>query len=226
MNTIPIFLKIDPQRPALVIGGGEIARRKAEWLLDCGARVLVIAPLIDPELERLAAARPGDLELRQEPYGPGRDLAGFLLAIAATDDTAVNRAVAADAARVGIPVNVVDVPPLCSFFVPAMVQREALQLAIGTGGACPSLAGRLRRELESQFPPEFGRFVTALGRVREDLRYRIPKMEKRRDVMDFLASREMAESLKELGLDEIEAHLRNAAERWLAQLPAAPADEP
>lgn len=225
MNTIPIFLKVDPARPALVVGGGEIARRKAEWLLECGARVLVIAPLIDPALHRLAVERPGELEILNEPYGDSRSLAAFLLAVAATDDPAVNRAVAADAARAGIPVNVVDVPALCSFFVPATVRRETLQLAIGTGGACPSLAGRLRRELELQFPPEFGRFATALGRVREELKARIPQMEPRRDLMDQLASREMEESLKSLSLEEMEARLRRHAGRWLEAHPDAVREE-
>lgn len=164
--TIPIGLVAD-RLPCLLVGGGIVALRKAEWLLGCGARVEVVAPAFVPEFAGLDAAR---VVRRVGAYAGGGDLRPYLLAIAATDDVVVNQAVADDAARAGIPVNVVDDPPRCTFIVPATVARGALRIAIATGGGSPVLARRLREEFEEAFPVWYGDYVVALGVVRERLR--------------------------------------------------------
>lgn len=166
LDVIPIGLVAD-RLPCLLVGGGIVALRKAEWLLGCGARIDVVATTFAPEFDALDAAR----VVRQVgAYAVGRDLRPYLLVIAATDDVTVNQAVADDAARAGIPVNVVDDPPRCTFIVPATVARGALRLTIATGGGSPVLARQLREEFEQTFPAWYADYVVALGVVRERLR--------------------------------------------------------
>ena len=137
----------------LVVGGGAVARRKIAALLPTGARLRVGAPALDPELAALAAE--GRLE-----HLPGAFDASWLdgarLVIAATDDEAVNRAVADAAEARGIWVNVVDDAPLCAFQMPARVERGPLQIAISSGGAAPMLARHLRERLETELDPALG----------------------------------------------------------------------
>ena len=134
-------------RKAVVIGGGRVAQRKVEVLLGCGAEVDVISPEVT---ETLAVwEREGRLRVQRREFRSG-DTSGVWLVIAACGQEAVNRQVFAEAARGGIVCNVVDVPELCSFQVPAVVQRGAMQIAISTGGVSPALAKRIRKELEGE----------------------------------------------------------------------------
>jgi precorrin-2 dehydrogenase/sirohydrochlorin ferrochelatase len=158
--TYPIMLDLTGRR-ALVVGGGKVALRKAQALADAGARVRVVAPEFLP-----AFAADARLECIREPYA-ARHMEGVFLAVAATDDEAVNARVAADARAAGALVNVVDRPALCDFIVPSVVERGRLVLAISTGGAAPSLARRLRERLEEEFGPEYATLLDALGEVRE-----------------------------------------------------------
>jgi len=153
-------------RPALVVGAGKVALRKVEGLLQGGAQVRVVAPAACPEIEGLAET--GRIVLRREPYGSAH-LEGAFLAIAATDDEAVNAQVAEDARRFGVLVNVVNQPALCTFTVPAILRRGELILAVATGGRCPSLASAVREDLESQYGPEYAEVVALLGRLREQM---------------------------------------------------------
>jgi precorrin-2 dehydrogenase / sirohydrochlorin ferrochelatase len=170
MPMIPICLKTDLARPCLVVGGGELALRKIAWLLDCGAQVEVLSPDFVGELDELATKESEKVKLRREEY-PAGDLAGgrYQLVIAATDQPQVNRAVAEDARRASVPVNVVDQPELCTFYVPAVVQRGDLQIAISTSGASPSLAARIRGELDEKYPPWHEIYVAALGIMRREI---------------------------------------------------------
>jgi len=161
----PIVLNLSG-RCVLVVGGGEVALRKARALADAGAHVRVVAPTLvagfteDGRFECLAA--------RYEK----RHLEGARVAVAATDDEAVNRQVAQDARAAGVLVNVVDRPELCDFIVPAQVRRGDLLIAISTGGAAPALAKRLRERLEKEFGPEYSTYLAVLREVREDLKRR------------------------------------------------------
>lgn len=140
----PIYLNMR-RRPAVVIGGGKVAERKVAALIECGARVTVIGPDATPAI-REAASR-GEARWLNRGYEPG-DLAGAALAIAATDDASVNRAVAEEAARERVLLNVIDQPELCTFIAPAVARRGPVTLAISTGGASPALARKLRQSLE------------------------------------------------------------------------------
>ena len=132
----PIFLDLR-DRPVVVVGGGRVALRKVSGLLEAGAHVRVIAPRTAP---RLRAHR-----IDRRRYRPG-DLRGAVLAFAATDDRAVNHAVAGEAWRRRIPVNVADSREDCTFLVPARLRRDDLQIAISTSGRSPRLAKALRRQ--------------------------------------------------------------------------------
>ena len=165
MAYIPIFLDVTG-RECVVVGGGEVAARKVESLLEAGARVTVVSPRLSPTLESLAAN--GSMTHIARDYQRG-DIRGCVLVYAATDDPKLHRELAAEARALGIPVNVVDVPELCTFIAPAVVKRGALQIAISTSGASPAFAARLRRELEDRFGTEYARTLEVLRAARRRL---------------------------------------------------------
>lgn len=138
--TFPVFLQLTGV-PVLLVGGGRVAARKAEALLAAGAAVTVVAPRVDPGLQRSAAA----CHLRA--YRPG-DIAGHRLVMTATDDAAVNAAVAADAVAAGVWVNSADDPANCTFILPAVARDGAVTVAVSTAGASPALASHLRSRLQ------------------------------------------------------------------------------
>ena len=155
-----------PSRQTIVIGGGAVAARKVEGLLEAGAQVKVISPQITPELQQMADS--GHVEVLPRPYLEG-DLENAYLAIAATDDPAVNRSVWAEAERRGCLVNVVDDPQHSNFILPAVVRRGEISLAISTGGNSPALARRLRERIEHEIGPEYGVLAELLGELRPEL---------------------------------------------------------
>lgn len=169
MRLYPIALKLEG-RTAVVVGGGSVAARKVGSLLECGARVTVVSPELCPELEERAAA--GSIVVHRRGF-EAADLDEAMVAIAATNITAVNEAVlAAGRARRAL-VNVVDVPDLCDFYVPASVKRGDLEIAINTGGSCPALSKKIRQQLDPLFGPEYGPYLELLSVMRRELRLRI-----------------------------------------------------
>ena len=176
MDYLPIFLDIREQ-PCLVVGGGEVALRKSALLLRAGARVTVLAPALHAAFEAdLAAAR---IAHRAASFRD-EDLAGFVLAIAATDDDTVNRAVAAAARARLIPVNVVDQPALCSFIMPSIIDRAPIIVAVSSGGASPVLARLLRARLETLIPAGYGRLAALAAAFRDQVKARFKPSERRR----------------------------------------------
>jgi precorrin-2 dehydrogenase/sirohydrochlorin ferrochelatase len=156
-------------RKCLVVGAGKVAAGKIEGLLVHGAEVTVVSPRAVRAIEKHAQA--GELVWRQREFSP-RDVAGAFLAVAATGSAEVNAAVFRSCSRRGVLCNSVDDPAHCDFYYPAVVRRGPLQIAISTGGGSPALAGRLRRELEQQFGPEWAAWVEQLGKQREELQGR------------------------------------------------------
>jgi len=154
----PIFLDLSGRR-CVVIGGGEVANRKARKLLQARAEVVVISPEVRPELESVAS------EVHRRPYEDG-DLEGAYLAFAVTDAREVNAAVAREAKGRGIPVNVTDRPSEGDFALPSTLRRGRLQLAVSTGGASPTLARKIKGELEEVFGPEWAGVVEELHAAR------------------------------------------------------------
>ena len=156
----PIFLNLDGKR-CVIVGGGAVANRKARKLLQARAEVVAISPEVKPELESVAT------EVRRRPYREG-DLEGASLVFAATNRREVNAAVTREARGRGIPVNVADEPSEGDFALPSVLRRGQLQVAVSTGGASPTLARRVRYELESAFGSEWAGVVEALGKARRD----------------------------------------------------------
>ena len=156
-------LKLSGRR-CLVIGGGEIGLDKVEGLLACDGDVTLVAPEAVPELERLAAEDSIAWERRE--YVGMDDLEGTFIVIAATDDTDTNIRIYEDAERRAMLVNVVDVPPLCNFILPAIVRTGPLAIAISTAGASPALAKRMKRQVAELFGEEYARLAVMLNDAR------------------------------------------------------------
>jgi len=198
----PVCLNVAGQR-VLVVGGGDVALRKARALAGAGASVRVVAPAL------VAAFRSdGCFDVAEEAYEK-RHLEGCLLAVAATDDEEVNARVAADAREAGALVNVVDRPALCDFIVPAQIERGLLRIAITTGGAAPALARRIRERLEKEFGPEYETYLAVMKEVREELKARNLSPGTRRRLFERLAEDDILAAARE-GADKVRIVIRAA----------------
>lgn len=151
-------------RVCKVIGGGDVGLEKVEGLLACGADVTLIAPDAGPELERYAAE--GSIAWERRAYAGPSDLDSTFIVIACTDQTDVNIAVYEDAEERAMLVNIVDVPPLCNFILPAIVRTGPLAIAISTAGASPALAKRMKHEIAELFGEEYARLAVLLNDAR------------------------------------------------------------
>jgi len=180
MDHLPAFLDLRDRR-VVVIGGGEVALRKIGMLRRAGARVRVVAPALHAQLRAAVAA--GDIEYRDGEF-IASDLDDAWLAVAATGDTAVNRAVADAAAARRVFVNAVDDSAACSLLMPAVVDRAPLIVAIGTGGGAPVLARRTRAMLEALLPASLATLAAAAARWRDRARAAIPDVDARRRFWD------------------------------------------
>src|SRR5579872_1330156 len=157
-----MFMKLEGKR-CLVVGAGRIGEPKIGGLLETGARIHVVALEASEAVREWAKAAKITLELR--PFVP-TDLDGTFLTVVATSFRALNASIYSDAQRRGILCNVVDDPPYCDFYYPAVVRRGDLQIAISTNGQSPSLAQKLRQQLERQFGPGYAQWVAELGKTR------------------------------------------------------------
>ena len=189
MSLFPMFVKLR-DRLCVVVGGGDVAEAKIPGLLEAGAKVRVIAPEVTEAIS--AWAKDGRLDWAPRKFGPG-DLSGAFVVIAATSVLGVNQDVFHEADAQGILCNAVDDPERCHFYYPAVVRRGPLQIAISTAGFSPALAQRLRRELETQFGPEYETWLEWLGAVRSALRADSDDPEGTRKILHVLASNEMFE---------------------------------
>ena len=163
MAKYPIFLELSGRR-VVVIGAGAVAARKAKSLLDAGARLVIVADKIDDVLTSLCQG--SNAELIKSKYAKDY-LTGAVLAIAATGDRQLNRRIYKDCQELEILCNVVDEPQLCDFFVPAVVKRGDLQIAVCTEGHSPAYAGHIRKKLEQTFTDKHGEFLAELKTLRE-----------------------------------------------------------
>jgi uroporphyrin-III C-methyltransferase/precorrin-2 dehydrogenase/sirohydrochlorin ferrochelatase len=173
VDFLPIFVNIKG-KPCLVVGGGEVAKRKAGVLLEAGAKVCVVAPEIDAELANQKGIK------SVVAYFDAKHLDGMTLVIAATNDREVNKQVSALAQNRSIPVNVVDDPELCSFIMPAILDRSPLMIAFSSGGASPVLTRMLRGKLETIIPQNYSRLAAFAERFRELVKTRVTNPPKRR----------------------------------------------
>ena len=178
----PIFIDVE-DHDVVIIGGGEVCARKAEAMMRYGARVTIVSPDFTGEIE--SWGRDGKLALRRKRYESG-DLDGASIVIASTDDTRVNEQVAADARARKVPVNVVDVTPLCEFIVPAIIEKGSVTIAVSTGGKSPALARTLKEDLNRQIGPEYAEVNDLLGTLRDGAKKVLPTDADRKRFFDSL----------------------------------------
>jgi precorrin-2 dehydrogenase / sirohydrochlorin ferrochelatase len=171
-------------RDCLVVGGGRVATEKVQGLLECFARVTVVAPEIDDELRRL------DVRIVERTFTRS-DLVGRFLVIAATNDRSVNADVSHTANERSIVCNVADDPELCSFILPAIVRRDPIVVGVSTGGASPALAQRLRGEIAALVRPEHARLARELRELRPWAKENLPTYQARKEYFEQLVARSL-----------------------------------
>jgi precorrin-2 dehydrogenase/sirohydrochlorin ferrochelatase len=188
----PIFLDVE-ERDVVIIGGGNVCARKAETMLRYGARVTVVSPELTGEIEQWA--RDGALAIKRKPYDAG-DLDGASIVIASTDDQRVNEQIAADCRARKIPVNVVDVTPLCEFIVPAIVESGSVQIAVSTGGKSPALARTLKEDLQRLVGTEYAEVNDVLGSLRDSAKRVLPTDTDRKRFFDGIIAKGILDMLR------------------------------
>ena len=189
-NLFPMFMKLNV-RSCLVVGAGNIGEQKIAGLLETGARIRVVAIEATPTVREWA--REGRIELELRPYRSS-DLEGVFLAVVATSSRTLNERIYGDAQARRVLCNVVDVPDLCDFFYPSVVRRGDLQIAVSTAGQSPSLAQKIRQQLEKQFGPAYAAWVAELGETRKLILSSDLERDQKLELLHSLASREAAEA--------------------------------
>ena len=184
MSYYPVFLELDG-KTALVVGGGRVAQRKVETLMEYGAIVHIVSRDLTDRLGELIQA--GRIRLLGREFME-EHLAGVFLVFVATNNRSLNSKVSKSAREMGLLVNVADQPAHCNFIVPSIVRRGDLLVAVSTSGKSPALARKIREELEARFGPEYETFLTFMGRLRKEvLSLALPQEENSRifhDVVD------------------------------------------
>jgi siroheme synthase-like protein len=189
-------------RRCVVVGGGDVGLEKVEGLLACDADVTLVAPEAHPELVQLALE--GSIRWEQREY-ESSDLGGCLIAIAATSNTEVNIRVFEDAEKRAMLVNVVDVPPLCNFILPAIVRNGPIAIAISTAGASPALAKRMKREIGELFGEPYAMLAVILNEARGWAKAELPTYQDRKQFFESIVEGEPdpVELLREGRLDAV-----------------------
>lgn len=211
MDYLPIFLRLTGRR-ALVVGGGPVAARKAELMLAAGPELTVVAPELSRAMRELIATH--DLQHLAREFVDD-DLVDAKIVIAATDDAGVNRQVFEGAEARNIPVNVADQPELCSFILPAIVDRSPAIVAVSTGGRSPVLARYLKSLLERQLPFGLPRFTALLGEVRDQVKARFTDdFEQRRRFWDHIIDGPIGDAALAGQVDEARVRISSELADW------------
>ena len=219
MNTFPLFFKLE-DRKVLIVGGGDVALRKADLLSRAGASITVLAPDICDELQALLSNSKHALIYAN--YDKSH-MSGARIIIAATDNEPLNHQIHADATDLNIPVNVVDTPPLCDFIFPAIVDRNPIVIGISSNGKAPVLARLLRARLETLIPQGYGKLAKLAGEFRTEVKAKIPTLTGRRQFWErafegkvselmFAGNESQATEQLQADLDSTAAHIASAHE--------------
>ena len=207
-------------RKCLVVGGGDIGLEKVEGLLACGGDVTLVAPDAIDALAELAEE--GSIAWEKRAYEPA-DLEGTFIVIAATNDTDVNIGIYEDAERRAMLVNIVDVPPLCNFILPAIVRQGSMAIAISTQGASPALAKRMKREIADQFGEAYAELAVILNDVRGWAKGTLPTYNDRKDFFEGIVNGDPdpIELIRDGRTDEVWKIIEAAKEQHAAALGAS-----
>src|SRR5580765_1947021 len=189
-SLFPMFVKLEGKQ-CVVIGAGKVGEPKINGLLETGAHIRVVALDASPAVREWA--RSGRIELDLRAF-TSDDLQGAFLVVVATASRSLNELIYREAQRLGILCNVVDVPDLCDFFYPSIVRRGDLQIAVSTVGQSPSLAQKIRQQLEKQYGPAYAAWVKELGETRKLILASDLDKERKLDLLHSLASREALEA--------------------------------
>ncbi len=201
-----VSLDLNKKR-CLIVGGGSVAERKAQTLLDCGASVYLVSPDVTPLLESMI--QDGIIIYREGCYSSS-DLAGVFLVIGASGREDVNRQVAVDCLARNLIVNIVDDPAKGNFFVPATFRRGSLEIAVSTGGKSPLLARKIREELERTYGAQYGEFLDMLSGFRKDIIQNVADPEKKKEILESLVDERVLGLLKEGRMDLVKEMLLSA----------------
>ncbi len=192
MRYYPVFLDLR-ERPCVIVGGGQVAERKTLSLIEAGADVTIISPLLSPKLQELSSS--GKISCREKKFEDG-DIQGAYLVIAATDSIELNRAIAKLCRKMHVLVNAAAPPEESTFIVPSVVDRGELLIAISSGGSSPALSKKIRRELEGLYGPEYELFLQKMTLVRTRLHEEVHDETARRKVFQALVDSDILELLK------------------------------
>ena len=213
MNIFPISLKLQQQR-CLIVGGGHIAYRKANLLVKAGAIIDVIAPEIEPELRQLVYKSMG--QYIQAAFSENILATGYRLVIAATDNTAVNKAVFEQCEIRNLLVNSVDDIPNCRFMVPAIIDRSPLVVSVASNGASPVLSRQLRTQIETIVPHGMGKLAEFSGQWRKQVKEKISNPDERRIFWENLYASPLKEQVFNDNLDVANGLIEQALTEWTA----------
>lgn len=190
----PIFLNLSNKR-CVVIGGGEVAKRKVSALLKTGSSIILISPNLCPELKRLVSHHEDNIIYHNRNFKP-KDLKTAFLVIGATNNRIVNSKIFSYCQKRNILVNIVDSPSESNFIVPSVVRQGDLVLAISTGGISPALAKNIRKELSVVYGPEYARLLIALKDARSKIIKDVPCLALRHRILSRIAQKDMVELAK------------------------------
>jgi precorrin-2 dehydrogenase/sirohydrochlorin ferrochelatase len=205
MTYYPIFLDLNNQN-VVVVGGGEVAERKIKNLLTYGCTIYISSPHLTPYLQQLVATK----KIHHIPYESlDTYIDDTFMVIAATDDAEVNSRIASLAKKHGLLINTVDQPKDCNFIMPSIVKRGNLQIAISTAGKSPALAKKIRKSLESTFPPEYDSFAELLGIIRTKLLSQNQPSSKNKIIFQQLVDSNLLEMITHKNWDGMRAMLQS-----------------
>ena len=199
MRYYPVYLDIK-NRNCLVVGGGSVGTRKVKTLLDCGAVVTIVSPVVTAKLQELSSKDKITLEKRSFQTS---DLKGKFLVIGATDNQELNQKIHTEAERLGMLCNIADRPEACNFILPSIVNRGDLVIAISTSGKSPAFAKKLRKDLEGEFGNEYAEFLKLMGAIRKKLLAKNHEPEAHKRLFEQLINRGLIEMIRDCKHKEI-----------------------
>ncbi|MBO8159510.1 bifunctional precorrin-2 dehydrogenase/sirohydrochlorin ferrochelatase [Thermosyntropha sp.] len=191
-HLFPVFVNLEGKN-CLIVGGGKVAERKAANLFEYGAAITVVSPEVTENLKKWAEDGLIALHLRKFEI---KDLNGIFMVFAATNDNNLNYEIAGLCREQGILINAVDDPPNCDFYVPSIVRRNSLAIAISTEGKSPLFAKKLRKELEEIIPSGYGWYVDLLGELRKEIKSKVADISEREEIFNKLIDDDILNWLK------------------------------